>query len=406
MNPEQHPQSAKCPFTGATSQAFTHREAQHLPGRLQGVDSYAAGRDLLRRGDAVQAGFLAQVVSSIPGSQHPPVLYLEGEEHTEMRRATAKYFTPTAVAGYQPLIARLADDLIAEIARKGEVNLDDLSLKLAVDVAAQVVGLTDSRLPGMNKRIEAFVSGSIDANPATEFKMSPLRDSVMNVNVGLFFMLDVKPAIEARRKQRQDDLISYLLDRDYNDQDILTECITYGTAGMITTREFISMAALHLLKNPELRAQYVHSTEKERHAILHEILRLEPVVTALYRRAESDVSIGGKTYPAGSLIALDVQRANLDPEIMGEDAGQLCPMRDLPRGVQPQGLAFGDGNHRCPGAFLAIKETDVFLRRLLIWNDLEIVKEPSVSYNELVKGYELRGFRIRLGAGISNGAKA
>jgi len=97
------------------------------------------------------------------------------------------------------------------------------------------------------------------------------------------------------------------------------------------------------------------------------------------------------------VFALDIGQANLDPAVMGEGAEQLCPMRELPRGVQAQGLSFGDGHHRCPGAFLAIKETDVFLRRLLIWNDLHVVSEPRVTYNEVIKGYELRGFRVRLG---------
>ncbi|MFC6592726.1 cytochrome P450 [Deinococcus lacus] len=223
------------------------------------------------------------------------MLYLHGEEHTEMRRATAKYFTPTAVNAYGPMIAALADELIGELLSRGEMNLDDLSLRLAVEVASGVVGLTSSRLPGMEKRIEAFVSGRLDGEPLAPLKPSPLRDAQMGGAVGLFFALDVKPAIEERKKAPKDDLISYLLERNYSDQDILTECITYATAGMITTREFITLAAYQLLQKPELRADYVHGTEKERHAILHELLRLDPVVTMLYRRAEQDTEVGGQT---------------------------------------------------------------------------------------------------------------
>lgn len=55
-----------------------------------------------------------------------------------------------------------------------------------------------------------------------------------------FFLLDVRPAIAARRREPREDLISHLISRGYSDMNILTECITYGAAGMVTTREFIT----------------------------------------------------------------------------------------------------------------------------------------------------------------------
>lgn len=405
--PHNNTQAAgKCPFTGQSAETHVSDQPVSITRHAQAenvdyvptshINDFKHGRDVLRNTKAIQAGFQAEAVQLIPGSQHNPVLYLEGEEHTEMRRATAKYFTPKQVDTYTPMIAKHADDLIAELYHKGEVNLDDLSLKLAVNVAAQVVGLTDSVMPKMTKRIEAFTEGDGDGAPGAVTKLSKVTDVKQKFRSLLFFFIDVLPAIQARRKQPQDDLISYLLERNYLDQDILTEAITYGTAGMITTREFISAAAYHLLKNPALRNEYLHSLEKERHAILHEILRLEPVVTKLYRKTTSDIEVGDQTIPEGSYIALDVQKANVDPELLGDNAEAMCPGRKLPKGVQAQVMSFGDGPHRCPGAFLAIKETDVFLRRLLMINNLKIVQEPTVAYNESIKSYELRGFKIQV----------
>jgi cytochrome P450 len=392
-----------CPFHQSSGPALTNHTGApatdvHRDGSgVYRVQGFLAAREVLRAEGVRQAGFMAETVRDTGLIQNQPVLFAEGEEHHAMRRDTARYFTPTQVAEYQPMIARQADDLMAELARAGELNLDDLSLKLAVQVAARVVGLTSSRAPGLERRVMAFVEGGGDSEPGKPQEKSRIQGLMQQANLSLFFLLDVKPAIQARRKQRRDDLISHLLDRGYNDVDILTECLTYGTAGMVTTREFISVAAWHLLQDPQMRADYVHGTEKERHAILHEILRLEPVVSTLYRRAETDLKVGEHQIPEGSLLALNVQTANLDGGVMGESPEMLCPGRTLPRGVQAQGLAFGDGHHRCPGAFLAIKESDVFLRRLLIWNDLRIVSPPSVKVNEVVKGYEVRGLRVSLG---------
>ncbi len=411
--PEQHPTEGTCPFHTSNDQAapivppLTRRTGQlsktgaaiEIDERgVYRVHSFQAARAVLKDEGVRQAGFMSEMAAKMGGLKQPPVLFSEGETHHSMRRDTARYFTPTSVAEYQPMIAALADDLIGQLAAKGELDLDDLSLKLAVNVAAQVVGLTSSRLPGMEQRITAFVEGGGDSEPGAAQVRSRGAALKQQANLALFFALDVKPAIQARKKARRDDLISHLIDKDYNDVEILTECLTYGTAGMVTTREFISAAAWHLLQNPGLRNEYLHATEKERHAILHEILRLEPVVSTLYRRAEQDLTIGDQLIPQGSLMALNVQEANSDERAVGERPLEVCPGRSLPRGVQAPVLAFGDGHHRCPGAFLAIKESDVFLRRLLIWNDLRVVTPPSVHYNEVVKGYELRGFRVALGA--------
>ncbi|CAM3827120.1 cytochrome P450 [Deinococcus frigens] len=401
-----------CPF--GYGEPLTH-EAQNvaeLPALTRGDDGmyhvhrFATAREVLRQDAVQQAGFMSESSqSSGPQLTNQPVLFAEGDHHHDMRRQTAKYFTPASVAGYQPMIAGLADRLIAGLVRDGEANLDDLSLVLAVEVAAQVVGLTSSLLPGLEKRVMSFVEHGLDSQPGAAQNMSRGRQTLMQTNVAAFFLLDVKPAIAARRRKRRDDLISHLLDRDYSDTEIVTECLTYATAGMVTTREFISAAAWHLLGHSELRADYVHGTEKERHAILHEILRLEPVVRTLYRRTTEDLTLDGQQVPAGSVLALHLTEANTDPDVVGDPANALCPMRPLPRGVQAPVLAFGDGHHRCPGAFLAIRESDVFLRRLLIWNDLEIVTPPTVTTNETVKGYEIRGFKVRLGQTRGDHAK-
>ncbi|WP_027461516.1 cytochrome P450 [Deinococcus murrayi] len=400
------PDPPRCPLGFSDTAPLTHRPGagpRPLPaveadeGGVYRLRAFGPAREVLRSEGVRQAGFMAEVTRDVPFLGRPPVLFAEGEEHHEMRRSTARYFTPKQVEDYGPMIARHVDRLLTRLARRGEAKLDDLSLELAVAVAAQVVGLTSSLLPGMERRITAFVEGGGDSEPGSAPGRGRRGEALrQQANLGLFYLLDVKPAIAARRREPGDDLISHLLSRGYSDLEIMTECLTYGTAGMVTTREFISVAAWHLLRNPDLRTAYVHGTEAERHAILHEILRLEPVVNTLYRRAEQPLRVGGQTIPAGSLLALDLQATNLDRDVVGADAARLCPARPLPRGVTAPVLSFGDGHHRCPGAFLAIREADLFLRRLLLWQGLEVVQEPRVTFNEVVKGYELRGFRVRV----------
>jgi cytochrome P450 len=214
-----------------------------------------------------------------------------------------------------------------------------------------------------------------------------------------FYWMDVRPAIAAHRRTPQEDVIGHLLEHEYNDMEVLIECITYGAAGMATTREFLCMAAWHLLEDDALRAEYLAADEAERHRILQEILRLEPVVGKLYRRTTEPlrVEVDGATHeiPAGALVELDVRAANADVAAVGEDPLAVCPHRDLAPGVLPPVMSFGDGVHRCPGAYIAIQETDVFLTRLLRL-ELRVARPPRLAWNELIESYEVRGFEVEV----------
>ena len=367
------------------------------------IRGFPEARAILRGPNTRQAGFRADMINRISVT-NAPILYQEGKAHQQQRRQTARFFTPKKVSGdYRLLMESLTDTLIADLKRSGQADLSALSLTLAVQVASAVVGLTNSCKPGIDRRLEGFFSVDFSGeNGARGLRklLGRLRGIVLSQwRVTKFFSADVKPAIEARRRLPQEDVISHLLAQGYSDREILTECITYAAAGMITTREFISMAAWHMLEQPALRARYLAAAEDERMMILEEILRLEPVVGHLYRRAtdDIDVEVGDEslTIPQGALMDVHIHATNTDERIVGEHPFAICPDRELrAERASQELLSFGDGAHRCPGSFIALQETDIFLRRLLALESLRIERAPTLTWNDLVAGYELRDFRI------------
>ena len=94
-----------------------------------------------------------------------------------------------------------------------------------------------------------------------------------------FLYFDVKPAIRARRKNPQNDVISYLISRNYDDVEILMECIVYGVAGMATTREFILTAVWHLLEKPHLRQRMQVGSPEERRKICALRAKARPILS-------------------------------------------------------------------------------------------------------------------------------
>jgi cytochrome P450 len=371
--------------------------ARHASG-VWHIRGYAEAQAVLRSTDTKQAGFKAELIERMPGSMNVPILYQEGKVHQGQRKQTARFFTPKATsAHYRQLMESLSDQIIADLKRTKRADLSTLSLMLAVRVAAQVVGLTNSLLPGLDKRLNAFFND--DLAPLGWHPRALLSMLRNQTRIAKFFYLDVRPAIQAHKVQPREDVISHLLAQGYRDSEILTECMTYAAAGMVTTREFICVAAWHLLEQPQLRHQYLTSPEEGRHRLLGEILRVEPVVRHLSRRATDNLVIESNgvplIIPTGSLIDIHIDAVNADESIVGEQPLAICPDRTLGDDrAGAQVMSFGDGHHRCPGAFIAIQESDIFLQRLLALDGLRMAQPPTLSWKDLIAGYELRDFVV------------
>ncbi len=375
-------------------------------GHVWRIGSLEAARQVLRARDATrQAGFTAE---KIPQGylDHHPILVSDGPRHDEQRRKVARFFAPAVVERYTAQMERCADRLLDEAAARGRCRLDDLALIFTVEITAEVVGLTESSVPRMARRLVSFFN-----QPPFDITRDDLGRSGRQwaqaafnglLPVVRFYLADVRPALRRRRRQPQEDVISHLLEEGYSTTGVLVECVTYGTAGMVTTREFIVMAAWHLLRDDALRERYLVAGPDERLAILAEIIRLEPVVGHLYRRATAPVPISDGdrqwTIEPGHLVDVCVRATNTDPEAVGEEPLALRPGRSLPSGVNPTAMTFGDGSHKCPGQPLAMLEADVLLTRLLA-REPRILREPELGWDNLIEGYWLRGFELALGPG-------
>lgn len=379
--------SRQCPHHHAVSQRKSDQVAKQggtvAVRRMIGTD-FSEARRILRDPSARQAGFLAELVTRF-ALMRAPILYLSGAEHRRQRGATARFFAPRVVtSSYRALMTETSARLIDRLQADRRADLDQLSLKLAVTIASEIVGLTNSDRAAMARRLDALAAGMRGEGSAVGKAIDFVRGQVRAL---LLLYRDVKPAIRARRRTRRDDVISHLLDEGYRDMEILSECLTYGAAGMITTREFITMAGWHLLEQPELRQRFLDTNEAGRIAILEEILRLEPVVGLLHR------TIGDTEETVG----IDVRAANADGQAFGACPHRIDPDRALGDRVGRAGMAFGDGEHRCPGAQVALLESAIFLDQLLRVPGLRMMAEPAMGWNALIAGYELRGLKLACG---------
>ncbi|MEX3595382.1 cytochrome P450 [Kocuria carniphila] len=415
------PIANQCPMTGRTdSQVVDQRKATDgewatgVPIERVGngwrISSLDLARQVLRSQTTLQAGFRAEQVRAGLRKSRLPVLFADGPEHREQRSKIARFFAPTTVdTTYRELMDRYAKEAMTELNRTGSLDLGEATMGYSVRVAAHIVGLDGTDPDAMGKRLLKLFGNDGDPTDAPRKPWHKawfaIRSAIGSLPVATFTWHDVRPAVKARKKERRADVISHLLDQNYTLTEIATECLTYAAAGMVTTREFIAMAAWHLLENRELLERYKAAEKGERYAILHDILRLEPVVGLLYRRATEDIALehDGQHYtiPAGDMITMSVKDTNVDTEVFDQPR-EVCPERKLPRGARPEGAAFGDGAHRCPGHFVAIQETDVFLRELFS-REVEQLAAPELFTDALIAGYRVEGLRVGLSSAGQSG---
>jgi cytochrome P450 len=400
MDPSTDLPSA-CPFDPSRDERKSARLAAErvtFDSSAQVVNRFSFAREVLRNALAKQAGADSDQVDT-GNPDHAPVFYLDGEVHRRKRGTIARLFTPTAVTTrYRAIMERTTEALLARMKAAGEARLDVLSLELAVTVAAEIVGLTNSDYTSMASRIGATLNSSVPSALPRRFGRL-LRPLLFRFHALNFFYRDVRPAIEARRRTRREDLISQLLDERYSNKAIMIECMTYAVAGMVTTREFIVMAAWHLLESDALRARFLTGDEADQLAILDEILRLEPVASVLQRRATEEMAIGSGTISAGTLLAVDIRSANTDESVTGPYPYALDPDRAKRMKAAGGYLSFGYGSHRCPGSQVAMHETRVFLDRLLRVPGIRLEHAPQIGWSDLLMSYELRGAMIACSRG-------
>ena len=85
-------------------------------------------------------------------------------------------------------------------------------------------------------------------------------------------------------------------------------------------------------------------------AVVEEALRLHPSSPQSLRRASADVVLSsGRSIAAGRYVVIELDAANRDPAVYGNDAHMFNPWRQPAPGIYRYGLAFSSGPHMCFG---------------------------------------------------------
>ncbi|MCO5993339.1 cytochrome P450 [Actinoallomurus rhizosphaericola] len=300
-------------------------------------------------------------------------------QHTRIRRAISRAFTPRAVA-------RLGEAFAAQV----DAVLDAVEPRGHADFVADLAHPPSARLTA------AFIG------------VPPEDEDQVKQWVYSWFQLFLSPQPPARQRELAQDFLKYL---DYVDRlvterraeprddfaGLMAELI--GVPGGLSHREVVeTISALLLGGNdtvPNGLGNAVHRMQRDRASweavvagpalipgLIEETLRIDGASLGSFRRTTGDVTLHGVTIPAGAEVFLHADSAGHDETVFPD------PERfDIHRANARDHMVFGYGVHHCVGAALARLELRIALERITArLPGLRLVPDQDIAYRRSLVG--------------------
>jgi cytochrome P450 len=315
--------------------------------------------------------------------------YYDPPEHSRLRGAVNRPFTPRAVEALRARVQAIVDQILDVAAARGRMDvISELAYPLPAIVVAEVLGVPPEdrdRFKGWADDIASFLEGiGADFSRVT-------RQAQASV---LALMEYLRGLVVERRERPMDDLLTGLLqlhERDHriSEAELFGTCVFMMQAGHETTTGLIGNGLRALAQHPAQRQQ-LHDDPSLIDSAVEELLRYDSPVQRISRVVKQDFELDGQTLRAGQRIWAMLGAANRDPSQFSE------PNRlDLTRSPNRH-LAFGYGVHFCLGAPLARIEGQVALATVIRRFPDYLVDATAIRWFEGVSLHRLTTMPVTL----------
>ncbi|MGA9855302.1 MAG: cytochrome P450 [Gammaproteobacteria bacterium] len=302
-------------------------------------------------------GVILEIIQA--GIEFPPgiVLFEDPPIHDIHRGLLSRVFTPRRMSALEPQIRALCMQALDPHVGTGEL---DFITHLGQFMPMRVIGM----LLGIPEQDQTAIRERADANlRVREGEKMHMGEDTLDLGTDMF-----AEYIEWRAKHPSDDLMTTLLNAEYEDEngemrrltreEVLSYVTVIAGAGSETTTRLIGWIGKVLADFPDERRKLVADPNLIPNAI-EELLRFEAPAPHAARFVTKDVDYYDRTVPEGSVMLLLIGSANRD-ERKFANPDQFSVSREV-RGH----VTFGFGLHFCLGAALARLEGRVALEEVL-----------------------------------------
>ena len=300
------------------------------------------------------------------------IIAMDDPEHTRQRRLINKGFTPRTVRELTPHMRELANQIIDEIAHRGECDfVEEMASHVPLIIIAELMGLDPEQRAQLYKWSDAMMAGDGHIDPNSP----QLHNAAVAFGEYAEMLL---PLIEERRGGTEaTDIISILvnaheegglartdaggaalpIEDTLNSDELLMFLVLLVVAGNETTRNALSGGLLAFSRFPDQKQKLLDQPELITTAV-DEIVRFVTPVLTFCRTVTETHDYKGQTLEAGQQVLMLYQSANRDERVF-DDPDEFRIDRD----PNPH-LGFGIGTHFCLGANLARAEITVVFEEL------------------------------------------
>ena len=286
---------------------------------------------------------------------HEHMVTMDPPQHTQHRAVLMKLITPKRLKENEEFMWRLADRQLDEFLARGRCEfISEYSQPFALLVIADLLGVPEADHPLFRSRL-----GSSPTPGQTSGEQTEELNSLAWLD-GWF-----QTYIEDRRREPRGDVLTGLALARYPDGstpevlDVVRTATFLFAAGQETTARLLATALRQLAEHPEVQDEL--RTRRERIPdFIEEALRIESPVKTDFRLTRRTTELAGVKIQAGTPLMVLNGAANRDPRRFERpDEFRI----DRPNAKEH--IAFGRGNHACPGGPLARAEAKVSLERIL-----------------------------------------
>ena len=298
---------------------------------------------------------------------------LHGDEHRQRRSIESQLFRKNFFRVYEnEVFPNLLGETLDQFLTETALDLKELGYRIMVHLSLSFAGI--DRIDGTVEEADAQHRLLIQLGQAAtigQFKgdrepiFQEIREAIDEFRERFFLpsrarrlaLLEQHRAGELGEDALPRDILTRLLMHDAElampDELMVREVAFFYLAASHTSVHTLVHATHELFnwceKENETPLEVVADPHRLQRFVL-ESMRLHPSSPEAWRRAEAEITLAdGRVVPLGDKVVVDLQTANRDTSVFGEDAAEFNPLRSIQGRISPAGMSFGGGMHVCLG---------------------------------------------------------